>query len=288
MNTSSGKKFSYMTACLPFSFYVEKNENETEPKMYIKYFQDCGVYFSEKVRQYVKEKADNKIPLELINDENPFEYIQKWGRIYQGTKSPHAHFTYMKAIIHSFALRSYPYKPEELKMQFKFEGENDTCNLDYYIYLPNFREMNKLLGANILSEEEFDDFYQKEMKKNIKDVKDPDIFEMIKKYKKSKGIILEEEKENNTIEWDYETPEKDAIKCRVDNVNHLNVIYQKTFMLDMNHAKDTLVKCFTAFYNNNYKIVVIEDLNGGGIGQLRRIQRRSRIIHRCRYMQALS
>ena len=157
MNTSSGKKFSYMTACLPFSFYVEKNENETEPKMYIKYFQDCGVYFSKKVRQYVKEKADNKIPLELINDENPFEYIQKWGRIYQGTKSPHAHFTLMKAIIRTFYLYSYPYKPEELKMQFKFEGENDTCNLDYYIFLPNFREMNKLLGANILSEEEFDD-----------------------------------------------------------------------------------------------------------------------------------
>ena len=106
------------------------------------------LYFSEEIRNYVQELEKNKTAVETINAQDPFDYIQNWGRIYRGNKSPHAHFTLMKTLIHSFSLYLYPYNPSELNMTFKFEGIEEPLNLDYYIYMPNFREMNKLLGMN--------------------------------------------------------------------------------------------------------------------------------------------
>ena len=266
MNTPSGIKFHYMGACLPFSFHVLKENDEA--KMYIKYFPDCGVYFSREIREYVQKKAENKTYLKSINGQDPFDYIQNWGRKYKGNKSPHAHFTYMKTLVHAFDINLYPYKPEELKMNFTFEGEDEPLKLDYHIYLPNFREMNNLLGANILSETEFDEFYEKEMKKHIQDVNVPNIFDMVKKYKKTKGIKVEEEKEENGIQWDYKTPDENILKCRVDEINKLNVLVQGSFMFDMNLAEEILTNCTTLFHSNNYPVVVIQNRNGGGYGQI--------------------
>ena len=85
LNTPSGIKLDQITACLPFKFYVDKDSNN-EVKMYIKYYDDCAVYYNEEKRNYLKEKSDNKIALRYINNEDPFDYIQKWGRIYRGKK----------------------------------------------------------------------------------------------------------------------------------------------------------------------------------------------------------
>ena len=49
--------------------------------------------------------------------------------------------------------------------------------------------MNNLLGSYILNEEEFEEFLENERKKNYLDVIEPNIFEMIKRYKKHKGIF---------------------------------------------------------------------------------------------------
>ena len=174
----------------------------------------------------------------------------------------------MKTLIHAFDINLYPYKPEELKMNFTFEGEDEPLKLDYHIYLPNFREMNNLLGANILSETEFDEFYEKEMKKHIQDVNVPNIFDMIKKYKKSKGIKVDVEKEENGIKWDYKTPDENILKCRVDRTNELNVLVQGSFMFDMNLAEEILTNCTTLFHSNNYPVVVIQNRNGGGYGDI--------------------
>ena len=110
LNTPKGIKLDQITACLPFSFYVGKDK-ENNIKMYIKYFENCAAFYSEDERNYIKERSE-KIPLKYINNENPFDYIQKWGRKYRGNKSPHAHFTLMKTLIHSFYIRLYPYTPE--------------------------------------------------------------------------------------------------------------------------------------------------------------------------------
>ena len=264
--TPKGTKFNYMTACLPFSFYVEKDE-DFKPRIYIKYFPSCAQFFSEKIREIVQEKADKKIPLELINEKDPFEYIQNWGQEYLPLKSPHAQFTNNKNSIYIFSIVAYPYDAKELSMKFKFKNEEEILELDYYIYLPNFREMNRLLGSNILSEEEFDEFYESERKKHLDNVKMPNIFEMINKYKKKKGIKIEEEKENSKIEWDFQT-EDNHIKCRVDYNNRINVMVQDSFNIDYSTALKVISKCVQKFHENNYTIVVIENNNGGGSGDV--------------------
>lgn len=55
------------------------------------------------------------------------------------------------------------------------------------------------------------------------------------------------------------------LKCRVDNENKVNVIYQNSFEFDdLESSFDFFDKCFYSFYNNNYSIIVIEDFNNGG------------------------
>ena len=260
-STPKGFKFNYMTACLPFKYYVDKNENH-EAKIYIKYFEDCGVHLEEKIRRKIRNISDSKIALHFIKLQNPFDYIQNWGK-YRLVRSPHGLFTLNKNRIHAFSLSEIPYGPDDLNMEFIFEN-NETLKLDYYIYIPNFRQMNQLLGSNIFSEKEFDEFYENEIKKNKENIIIPNIFEMIKKYKKKKGITIEEE--NSIIEWDYQTLETHGIKCRVDYENELNILVQESFSLKQEDAENVIMKCTEKFHLNKFQIVVIENLNGGGKG----------------------
>ena len=261
-NTPKSIKFTYITACLPFSFYVDKIGN-SETKIYIKYYPDCAIYFSEKIREYVKEKDEKKISLEKINGDNPFTFIQNFGIKYRSYKSVHSQFSYMKNHIHSFSLNIYPFKPEELKMNFKFEDDESTLNIDYFIFIPNIENMNELLCSQYLDEKDFEEFYKNEIQKHPREFND--FFESIKKYKKLKGISQKEIKsENYEIQWDYETSEENGIKCKVDTLNKLNVLIQGSFNLEYNKAFDIIYKCTRKFYQNSYKILVIENSNVGG------------------------
>ena len=267
--TPSGIKIDQITACLPFSFYVDKDSNE-EVKIYIKYYESCAPYFSEEERQFVKEKSDKKIALKSINGKDPFDYIQEWGRKYRGNKSPHAHFTLMKTLIHSFSVRLYPYTPDELKMKFVFES-NEELNLDYYIFIPNVQNMNKLFKSYTFGDsdkKEFDEFFQKELKKNSQNVIEPNIFEIIEKFKKFKGILEEEKVKSTVIDWTYKTPEENGIKCRVDEENKVNVFVQGSFSIDDKIAQEVMYNCTRDFYKNDYRIIGIQNRDGGGWAHL--------------------
>ena len=263
LTTPKGYKFNYVTACLPFSFYVEKDQ-EKKAKMYIKYYKNCAVYYSEKIKNDV-HKFEEKYALEYINGMNPFEYVQNWDKKYRTLKTPHAQFSYTKRVIHAFALTDYPLNQEELKIKLKFENVEDILDIDYHIQVPNIKSINNLLGTNIFNEEEFDEFYENERKKIFENQPEPNIFDTMKKYKKYKGIIFEEEKkELKAIQWDYETPDKDGIKCRVDEKNNLNVLVQESFYKNYETSQSIIEKCAKKFHENNNRVVIIENNNGGG------------------------
>jgi len=267
--TPSGIKIDKITACLPFSFYVSK-DSSGNIKMYIKYYDSCAPFFTEEERQFVKEKSDKKIALKSINEKDPFDYIQEWGRKYRGNKSPHAHFTLMKEIIHAFSIRLYPYTPDELKMKFIFES-NEELNLDYYIFIPNIQNMNKLFKSNNFGDSdknEFDEFFENELKKNSQNVLEPNIFEIIKKFKKFKGILEEEKVKSTVIDWTYKTPEEEGIKCRVDEVNKVNIFVQGSFSIDDKIGQEVMYNCTRDFYRNNYRIIGIQNRDGGGWAHL--------------------
>ena len=205
---SSTKKTNIgpMTAWLPFSFNVAKdNNNNNKAKLYIKYFDDCANFFNEEIRNIVKNKADNNIALEKINDKDTFDYIKNWGITYQHLKSPHGHFTLMKTIIHAFYLHLLPYSPEELKMKFKFEGEEKTLDLNYYIYIPDTSQM--------FLEDDFGNFFESNVKRYLNKIMEPNIFELLKKCKKEKGLLTEEKPKTNIINWDIQSEEENGIKC---------------------------------------------------------------------------
>lgn len=59
--------------------------------------------------------------------------------------------------------------------------------------------------------------------------------------------------------------EEGLIKCKVDEENKYNVIYQKSFSpYDFDGYEYVMEECLETFYSNDYKIIIIEDLNGGG------------------------
>ena len=271
LNTPSGIKLDQITACLPFMYYVDKDSND-QPKVYIKYNRDCAAFYTEEQRNYIQERCDNKVALKLINNKDPFDYIQEWGRIYRGNKSPHAHFTLMKTLIYSFYLRLYPYTPDELRMTFEFETNNpqgDSIDLDYFIFVPNIQNMKLYQNFDNFDKTEFDVFFENELKKNRDNVLEPNIFEMIHKFKVLKGIIEETpETKSTVIEWTYQTPEENGIKCRVDEENKINIFVQGSFSIEDETAQEVMYNCTRDFYKNDYKIIGIQNRDGGGWAHL--------------------
>ena len=68
--------------------------------------------------------------------------------------------------------------------------------------------------------------------------------------------------------WDLKS-EDEYIKCKVDDENEFNIIYQESFHPEnFNGYEDIMYKCFSLFYSNDYKIIIIEFINGGGMTEL--------------------
>jgi len=62
---------------------------------------------------------------------------------------------------------------------------------------------------------------------------------------------------------------KSNIKCRVDETNKFNILYLNSLApKNFNDYEDIMYKYFSRFYSNDYKIIIIEDRNGGGYSEL--------------------
>ena len=273
LRSPNGKIFYQVSACIPFSFIVDKDNFDNKIKVYIKYLENCGKFYNDNIKNYIINKMETKTALKLINGQDPFEYIQNWGWKYGGTKSPHGQFTNAKLTIPAFYLHYYPLTPEELKVKYEFESNDDKEDfiiLDYYILAPNFGQFQKLYDyeQNLLSsfdQNKFSEFFEKEMKEYVNNIKKPNIFQLFEKYQKKNTILKEKLKSTKEIEWDYETENEDGIKCRVDYDNNVNVFLQQSFIMDIEDALYIIQKCINLFYSNNFPIIGIENQNGGGI-----------------------
>jgi len=69
-----------VSACIPFSFFIDKDSHDNRIKVYIKYNEKCAKYYSDEIKDYVRKKVTTKTALKLINGKDPFEYIQNWGK----------------------------------------------------------------------------------------------------------------------------------------------------------------------------------------------------------------
>ena len=237
--------------CIPFKFYIETDKNGN-PKVKMTFYNGCSGYNRNLLNNFIEAHKD--IPLKFINKTDPFEYFQNFGK-YQLFKSKHAHFSLMLIKLYDFDIQFFPYDYSDLS-NIEYEFENGDIFIYDYILDSN-------LGLNDIDQKEFDEFYQslKNEQSNVYLI--PNIVDAKRLFMKKKGILFGD-KDSNNIVWDLSTKEGN-LKCRIDNKNKYNVFLQSSFNYDSkDNAIEVMINCSKLFYSNNYKIIGIENKNGGG------------------------
>ena len=258
METPNKTVLSDYYFCIPFLYYVKEvfeDDNTTIKDTYLT-IRPLPVYCQKNYSNETLTKINELSGLKIIsiNDLDPFKYLEKIGKNVASPHSPQCKF--IDGIDYSMqhSLPFYPHKKEDLLVSIKFEGD-EILETEYsfqkYVYFS----------------EEFKEYYLAEQEKFFKyHIPIPKFEEIEKKFKIKKGLInkLKDDKDM----WDLKSGDE-TIKCRVDNENQFNVFYQSSFGPDdFNDYEDIMYKCFSKFYSNDFKIIVIEDRNGGGYSEL--------------------
>ena len=245
--------------CIPFIYYIneifDKNNEVNDTYLSILPFDFCREDYAEDLLQKINSLIGKKI--NKINDLNPYEYLEDMGKKGFVVYCPQERYIILSRYICEFGISRFPFKNEELSLKIKFEGIDEELNINY-----TFKQ-KKFFST------EFQEYFLKEQQKYIKlGIPFPTFEKMELRYKIQKGLINKNNIEQENINWDLKNKEE-SIKCKIDNENEMNVIYQNHFLTsDFYEYENTMYNCFEKFYSNNYKIIVIEDQNGGGYSNL--------------------
>jgi len=241
--------------CSPFKLFIETRDNVEIVKM--EKNPNCFDFLSNK--DYIVKilEQHSNIALKSINGTNPFDFIQNFGKI-QTLKNRHAQFTNNLDSIQSSSLYIIPFDNSDL-INIEYEYENgDIFKMDYVLTTSS--------SFTDIEQKEFEEFLQSITYNQPNPFLIPNLFQAKKLFQQKKGLLFEETPKG--IKWDFETQDK-YLKCRVDNISHYNVFLQTSFMFkSYDDAINVMVNCSKLFYSNDYKIIGIENKNGGGIADL--------------------
>ena len=263
-STPKGIPFVQYQISLPFNLIIHEDENK-EFKLYIK-LNDNIKYYDDETKNILKN-CEN-VPIKTINDKEPFDFVQGFSK-FESTKNVHAQFTLtLNYVFSRFNLALSPFSYSEFVF-YDYEFENNII-----IRLPTVQRTPNLEDL------EFNKFYEeyiisKEKKIESKFFFIPSFEEVQEKYLEYKGLKKKEIKLKNNeekIEWKItiKDPEDEEgyMKCRVDTENEVNVVLQTSFHFDYYLGILKIFKCAELFHTNDYPIIIIESLNGGGVAQL--------------------
>lgn len=218
-------------------------------------------------------EKNKEIPIKEINGKDPFDYITYFGGDYERFRSPHACFR-VKFFYNNrnFNFQIFPLDKGNLTdLTFTYDnGDSFTTNYMVYseksISLVQISENIKLFFDNIVKNlEKKDDIKKNNIFKDLFIIKnnqmyinlfDEDNFAM---NRESETVSLAS---NNYWTYNY----NNFIACRVDDKKKINMFgltsYSNntdiTFML-------TIRECTKLFDKNNYPIILVNVLNGGGL-----------------------
>ena len=238
--------------CIPFKYTIKeifnKENKVNDTFLTIESVNSCKNGYSNETIEKIEKLEGKKI--NKINDISPYEYLEEMGKKFDVAHSPQARYIIIISHIHNLYIDVYPFKKEELNISIEFE-ENELLQLEY--------QFKKLKFYN----KEFKKYFLEEKKKLYKGFFPILDFEQLElKYKIKKGIISKKIKKD--INWDM-VSEDETIKCKVDEKNKYNVIYQISFSPENFYDYEEIMEqCFSEFYSNDYNIIIIEDRNGGG------------------------
>ena len=253
--------FAQYQIALPFNFVIKQTEDKKH-KLFIE-INNYMQYIDEETHNLIKSCVN--IPLKSINDMDPFDYIQQFSK-FETTKNVHAQFTYnINFILSQFNLIQSPFNYSDFALN-DYEFENNFILRLPYLIPKVTREDN-----------EFNKFYinyikSQQKEKQAKFYKLPDIEEVKEKYLIHKGIEKEKQEKifksinEEKINWNITlyANQNEYLKCRVDDENEVNVVVQNTFLLNYHLGILKIIQCAKLFHTNNYPILIIESLNGGG------------------------
>ena len=240
-------KISQYYVTLPFSYKIINS------KIYI----DVNTYYYSYNKNVQKIIMNNYFtPIKKINRRDPFDYIQNWSK-FRNSKNIHSQFTKRFTHISGFYLNYYPLNYSDFSLnEYTFEN-GDILRIPYLILKP--------MKENF----EFDNYFLNILKNTPPSNEIPPLDKINDNFLffQNKKKILNEES-TTTINWDLELSHiegNDAFKCRIDEINKVNVIYQNSFNFKFHlEAIGKILKCVKAFLNNKYPIFIIESKNGGG------------------------
>ena len=253
------KKFNLLLSyfCIPFEYKIitikDENSKIIDVFISIELRNECEDGYTIEILSRIKDLSEKQKKIIEINGMNPYQYFENLSL--RGRRSTQAKYVSMLNIISDIPIYLNPYKKEELNLSIKFEGEEELLKLDYHFYKRTFGDQPSFNNFELL---------KKEKTKSLKNVY---LFHSIRRsFNYVKG------KNNNNIYdekiWDLNSVDN-SLKCKVDDENELNVLYQNSFYtIDFENYENTMYECFSKFYSNNYKIVVIEDSNRGGFTEL--------------------
>ena len=244
--------------CIPFKFYVYEEydeDNNTINDTYLTIKED-GTCLGKNSEEIISKSGKRIIS---INDLEPFDYLEKMNKYIASVHSRQGKYIISLRYMQNGQLNViyYPFKKQNLSISIKFEGEDELFETEF-----------KLQKREFFSEE-FKEFYLKEQKIFFQNrIPLPKFNEIENKFKIQKGLINKLKEDEEDI-WDLKNSEG-TIKCRVDEENKFNVLLQKSFNSEKNFSdyENIMYECFSKFYSNDYKIIIIEAQNGGGYSEL--------------------
>lgn len=229
---------------LPLSF------GTPDDKMILFVSQRFSEYFDENLINQLRDYEGKEIL--LINGEDPNDFIQKYNGDFAKLKSPQAQYTLNQDLISMMPLSDFPFSKEErTSMKIVFE-DNQEITINYKIlYIEDATKLSEFFEIPPTEDHIHNISY------NIQFMRPKESF----------SSLLHKDKLKKTI-WEFEY-DNGKLKCRVDKLYEVNVIYQNSFLVeDLNKGKKLLDNCFESFDKNNYPIVVIQSKNGGGYVEL--------------------
>ena len=244
--------------CIPFRYYIneifDENKEVNDTYLSIEPINFCKEKFSEEILRTISNLKGKKII--SINGLEPYKYLEDMGKKSNVIRSSQARYILLSRYIYALDILRYPFKKEELSLKIIFEGTEEVININY-----QFKQRENF-------NTEFKKYYLEEQEKQMRlGIPFSSFEEMELKYKIEKGLINNNINEEKDF-WDLKSKE-DLLKCKVDKENEINVFYQNSFSpSDLYDYENIMYKCFEKFYSNDYKIIIIEDQNGGGYSEL--------------------
>ena len=246
-------------------------------------------YFKNGTEVFEVIERNKDVSILSINGQSPFDFMQNFGNKFFNLKNPQATYAFKT---HNYLAPFIIYFPfDENEINFKVEYSNgDFFETELAIaeIVKDLNDDNLFYFFNDMKiEKEFMNYFKSNFENNEYGVP-KSLYELLLDFEKTKGInqnninsnnliyrnkqefnyanVLNEDEPKITWDIEYVPGNPKYFQCRVDKENELNVIHLPTFSYNNETLIIQLIKdCIGLFDQNNYKIVVILNFNGGGV-----------------------